>query len=79
MTIHDEVILGAAQLRRQIKLSGSLKMDEVGCTHNAVVGQYTHPMGTVCPVCRGVGVRIHKNWTQLDCPKCNSRGAIYND
>ena len=79
MTIHDEVILGAAQLRRQIKLSGSLKMDEVGCTHNAVVGQYTHPMGTVCPVCRGLGYVFNKNWTQLDCPNYNGRGAIYND
>lgn len=34
MTIHDEVILGAAQLRRQIKVSGGLKMDEFGCTDN---------------------------------------------
>jgi len=34
MTVYDEVILGAAQLRRQIKFSGGLKMDEFGCTDN---------------------------------------------
>ena len=79
MTVYDEVILGAAQLRRQIKLSGSLKMSEVGCTQNEVVGQYTHPMGTVCPVCRGLGYVFNKNWTQIDCHNCNGRGEIYND
>ena len=34
MTVFDETITGAAELRRQIKFSGGLKMGEAGCTSN---------------------------------------------
>jgi len=34
MTIFDEARAGAAELRRQIKISGGLKMGEAGCTGN---------------------------------------------
>lgn len=78
MTVYDETTLGAAELRRQIKFSGVLKMGEAACTHNAIVGQYTHPMGPVCNVCRGIGYVFDKNdWaSQSICPKCNSRGVM---
>ena len=81
MTVFDETTLGAAELRRQIKFSGGLKMGEAASTQNAIVGHYSHPMGTVCHVCRGIGyVFGKKNWTtQSICPKCNSRGVLDDD
>ena len=47
MTVYDETIRGAAELRRQIKLSGGLKMGETSCTKNGVVGHYAPHMGPV--------------------------------
>ena len=81
MTVFDETTLGAAELRRQIKFSGVLKMGEAASTQNAIVGHYSHPMGPVCHVCRGIGyVFGKKNWTtQSICPKCNSRGVLDDD
>lgn len=76
MTVYDETKLGAAELRRQINFSGVLKMGETSCTKNGVVGHYSHPMGTVCPVCRGIGYKFRGNGYQIICPKCNSRGVL---
>ena len=78
MTVYDETIRGAAELRRQIKLSGGLKMGETSCTKNGGVGHYAHPMGTVCPACRGLGYLLdRKDWTtQSICPNCDSRGVL---
>lgn len=77
MTVYDETILGAADLRRQIKLSGGLKMGETSCTKNDVVGEYAHPMGAVCPVCRGLGyLPNRKNWSHEPCQNCDSQGVI---
>jgi rubrerythrin len=76
LTVYDETQAGAEELRRQIKFSGVLKMDETACTPNAIVGEYTHPMGTVCPVCRGIGYTFRGNGSQIICPKCNSRGVL---
>jgi|TARA_R110000824_G_scaffold153977_5_gene325904 DnaJ-class molecular chaperone len=78
MTVYDETIMGAADLRRQIKLSGGLKMGETSCTKNDVVGHYAHPMGTVCPVCRGLGYLFdRKNWAVTEpCQECDSQGVM---
>ena len=79
VTVFDETTLGAAELRRQIKFSGVLKMGEAASTQNAIVGHYSHPMGTVCPVCRGIGYKFRGNKYQSICPKCNSRGVLDDD
>ena len=76
MTVYDETRAGAAELRRQIKFSGVLKMGEAACTHNAIVGHYSHPMGTVCPVCRGIGYTFRGNNYETVCPNCDSRGVL---
>ena len=76
MTVFDETTLGAAELRRQIKFSGGLKMGEAASTQNAIVGHYSHPMGTVCHVCRGLGYTFRGNVYQIICPNCDSLGVI---